>query len=173
MPDTVTKVLFLGGEPLSTKRHLELLKLIKDPTKVDVVYNTNAMYMPDKENEAIWAKFKSVMFIVSIDGVGKVAESVRSGTKWMHVQRFIEYITTKKYKLEFNTVIHINNYKDIENITNYVRGFNADWYINVLTYPLLLDIKHLPDQEKEYIKNISAKLDLPTKDFIINHLNTN
>jgi radical SAM protein with 4Fe4S-binding SPASM domain len=173
VPDTVTKVLFLGGEPLSTKRHLELLKLIKDPTKVDVVYNTNAMYMPDKENEAIWAKFKSVMFIVSIDGVGKVAESVRSGTKWMHVQRFIEYITTKKYKLEFNTVIHINNYKDIENITNYVRGFNADWYINVLTYPLLLDIKHLPDQEKEYIKNISAKLDLPTKDFIINHLNTN
>jgi len=173
VPDTVTKVLFLGGEPLSTKRHLELLKLIKDPTKVDVVYNTNAMYMPDKENEAIWAKFKSVMFIVSIDGVGKVAESVRSETKWMHVQRFIEYITTKKYKLEFNTVIHINNYKDIENITNYVRGFNADWYINVLTYPLLLDIKHLPDQEKEYIKNISAKLDLPTKDFIINHLNTN
>ena len=173
VPDTVTKVLFLGGEPLSTKRHLELLKLIKDPTKVDVVYNTNAMYMPDKENEAMWAKFKSVMFIVSIDGVGKVAESVRSGTKWMHVQRFIEYITTKKYKLEFNTVIHINNYKDIENITNYVRGFNADWYINVLTYPLLLDIKHLPDQEKEYIKNISAKLDLPTKDFIINHLNTN
>lgn len=173
VPDTVTKVLFLGGEPLSTKRHLELLKLIKDPTKVDVVYNTNAMYMPDKENEAIWAKFNSVMFIVSIDGVGKVAESVRSGTKWMHVQRFIEYITTKKYKLEFNTVIHINNYKDIENITNYVRGFNADWYINVLTYPLLLDIKHLPDQEKEYIKNISAKLDLPTKDFIINHLNTN
>ena len=173
VPDTVTKVLFLGGEPLSTKRHLELLKLIKDPTKVDVVYNTNAMYMPDKENEAIWAKFKSVMFILSIDGVRKVAESVRSGTKWMHVQRFIEYITTKKYKLEFNTVIHINNYKDIENITNYVRSFNADWYINVLTYPLLLDIKHLPDQEKEYIKNISAKLDLPTKDFIINHLNTN
>ena len=32
VPDTVTKVLFLGGEPLSTKRHLELLKLIKDPS---------------------------------------------------------------------------------------------------------------------------------------------
>jgi radical SAM protein with 4Fe4S-binding SPASM domain len=173
VPDTVTKVLFLGGEPLSTKRHLELLKLVKDPKKVDVVYNTNAMYMPDIENETIWAKFKSVMFIVSIDGVGKVAETVRNGTKWISVKRFVEYIVNKNYKLEFNTVIHLNNYKDIENITTYVRNFNADWYINVLTYPQLLDIKNLPSKEKEFIKETSNKLDLPTKDFIINHLNTN
>lgn len=173
VPDTVTKVLFLGGEPLSTKRHLELLKLIKDPKKVDIVYNTNAMYMPDKENETIWAKFKSVMFIVSIDGVGKVAESVRSGTKWISVKRFVEYIVDKNYKLEFNTVIHLNNYKDIENITKYVRNYKAEWYVNVLTYPQLLDIKNLPQDQKKYIIETSNKLDLPTKDFIINHLNTN
>lgn len=173
VPDTVTKVLFLGGEPLSTKRHLELLKLVKDPKKVDVVYNTNAMYMPDIENETIWAKFKSVMFIVSVDGVGKVAETVRSGTKWTKVKRFVEYIVNKNYKLEFNTVMHLNNYKDIENITQYVRNFNAEWYINVLTYPQLLDIRNLPSKEKEYIRKISNNLDLPTKDFIINHLNTN
>lgn len=172
VPDSVTKVLFLGGEPLSTKRHLELLKLIKDPSKVDIVYNTNAMYMPDQENEDIWKQFKSVMFIVSIDGVGKVAETVRSGTKWIKVRRFIDYIVEKNYKLEFNTVMHLNNYKDIENITAFVRKFTADWYINVLTYPTLLDIINLPATEKQYIKDISYKLDLPTKDFIVNHLNT-
>jgi len=173
IPSTVNKILFLGGEPLSTTRHLELLKLVNDPKKVDVVYNTNAMYMPNSELEATWKLFKSVMFIVSIDGVGKVAEKVRSGTVWTKVRRFIDYVVNKNYKLEFNTVMHLNNYQDIENITEYVRKFNADWYINVLTYPELLDIKNLPIAEKEIIKKKAVDLDLPTKDFIVNHLNTN
>ena len=173
VPDTVTKVLFLGGEPLSTNRHLELLKLVKNPQKVDVVYNTNAMYMPTEKLESIWANFKSIMFIVSVDGVGQVAEKVRGGTKWDKVCEFVDYVTKKQHKLEFNTVMHLNNYEDIQNITKYVRNYKADWYINVLTYPTFLDIKNLPKDQKQLIKENAQQLNLPTKDFIINHLNTN
>jgi len=172
IPDTVTKILFLGGEPLITKRHLEILKLVKDPSKVEIVYNTNAMYMPDIEVESMWSNFKRVRFIVSIDGVEEVAETVRGGTVWSQVKEFVHYAVTN-YELEFNTVLHKNNFFDIENINSYVRQYDADWYINVLTYPKHLDIVNLKVQEKSYIKQKADLLELPTKEFIINHLDTN
>lgn len=172
VPNTVRKILFLGGEPLITKRHLELLKLVEDPSKVSVVYNTNAMYMPDLETESVWDKFKNVRFIVSVDGVEEVAERVRGGTKWEQVKQFVHYAITN-YELEFNTVLHKNNFFDIENINSYVGQYNADWYINVLTYPKNLDINMLDNQDKSYIKQAAERLELPTKDFIINHLDTN
>ena len=172
IPNTVRKILFLGGEPLITKRHLEILKLINDPSLVDLVYNTNAMYMPDIETETVWSNFNSVRFIVSIDGVDEVASKVRGGSNWTKITNFVEYAASN-YELEFNTVLHKNNFYDIENINNYISCYNVDWYINVLTYPQYLDIKNLKVQEKSYIKEKASLLDLPNKDFIINHLDTN
>ena len=173
VPSSVRKILFLGGEPLITKRHLEVLNLVKAPELVTVVYNTNAMYMPDIETESVWSKFKSVEFIVSVDGVEEIAERVRGGTKWKQVIEFVDFVCSRGYGLEFNSVMHINNYNDFDNIASYVRQYNADWYINVLTYPKHLDINNLDSKEKSYIKETVLCLDLPNKDFIINHLNAN
>ena len=172
IPTTVNKILFLGGEPLITKRHLEVLKLVKDPSKVNLVYNTNAMYMPDLETESVWTNFKSVRFIVSIDGVDAVAERVRGGTKWTQVTEFVDY-AYNNYDLEFNTVLHINNYQDISNIANYIKEYNADWYVNVLTYPKHLDIVNLDEEQKNKIIDDVLFYNIPNKDFIINHLDTN
>ena len=172
IPTTVNKILFLGGEPLITKRHLEVLKLVKDPSKVNLVYNTNAMYMPDLETESVWTNFKSVRFIVSVDGVGEVAERVRGGTKWTQVTEFVDY-AYNNYELEFNTVLHINNYQDISNIANYIKEYNADWYVNVLTYPKHLDIVNLDEEQKNKIIDDVLFYNIPNKDFIINHLDTN
>ena len=172
IPTTVNKILFLGGEPLITKRHLEVLKLVKDPSKVNLVYNTNAMYMPDLETESVWINFKSVRFIVSVDGVGEIAERVRGGTKWTQVTEFVDY-AYNNYDLEFNTVLHINNYQDISNIANYIKEYNADWYVNVLTYPKHLDIVNLDEEQKNKIIDDVLFYNIPNKDFIINHLDTN
>jgi radical SAM protein with 4Fe4S-binding SPASM domain len=172
VPSTVKQILFLGGEPLITKRHLEILKLVDNPKQVVLVYNTNAMYMPDIETESVWRNFKKVKFIVSIDGVRDVANLVRGGSDWSKIAKFVHYVATN-YELEFNTVLHRNNFFDISNINEYVRQYDADWYINVLTYPQHLDIKTLDAQEKGYIKEQAEYLDLPNKEFIINHLGTN
>lgn len=172
VPSTVKKILFLGGEPLITKRHLEVLKLVKDPSKVNLVYNTNAMYMPDLETENAWANFKSVRFIVSIDGVDAVAERVRGGTKWTQVTEFVNYAYTN-YELEFNTVLHINNYQDISNIAEYISNYTVDWYVNVLTYPKHLDIIHLTEEQKHALIDDVLFYNIPNKDFILNHLGTN
>jgi MoaA/NifB/PqqE/SkfB family radical SAM enzyme len=157
---------------LITKRHLEVLNLIENPELVTVVYNTNAMYMPDIETESVWGKFKNVEFIVSVDGVGEVAERVRGGTIWRKVVEFVDFVYNKGYRLEFNSVMHINNYNNFGVIASYIRNYNADWYINVLTYPKHLDISNLDSKEKTYIIETAEQLNLPNKDFIKNHLDT-
>lgn len=172
VPSSVRKILFLGGEPLITKRHLEVLNLVENPELVTVVYNTNAMYMPDIETESAWSKFKHVEFIVSVDGVGEVAERVRGGTVWNKVVEFVDFVYNKGYGLEFNSVMHINNYNNFGIIAGYIRNYNADWYINVLTYPKHLDINNLNSTEKNYIIETVDQLNLPNKDFIKNHLDT-
>lgn len=172
VPNTVRKILFLGGEPLITKRHLEVLKLVEDPSKVEIVYNTNAMYIPDVEAETVWSNFKSVQFIISVDGVEDVAERVRGGTVWSKVKQFVEYAYSN-YTLEFNTVLHVNNYYDISNIAEYISNYDVDWYVNVLTYPKHLDINNLKEDQKQNLIDDVLFYNIPNKDFIINHLGTN
>ena len=46
------------------------------------------------------------------------------------------------------------------------------WYINVLTYPLQLDIALLDKSEKERLISVAKDCNVPNKDFIVNHLQT-
>lgn len=171
IPEELTEILFLGGEPLITKAHLDLLKKIEVPQNVKITYNTNAMFTPDQECIDMFDKFLKVKFIVSIDGVGSVAETVRGGTKWNQVVAFIEWVKEKGYHLEFNTVVHKNNWHDIENIFNFCNQYNDKWYINVLTYPTTLDVCNISNKDKEKFIATVKRLDLPNKDFILNHIN--
>jgi MoaA/NifB/PqqE/SkfB family radical SAM enzyme len=113
---------------------------------------------------------------VSIDGVGEVAERVRGGTKWNKVLQFVDYVYEAGYELQFNTVLHKNNHFDIKNIAEYVKQYDPNWYnwyINVLTYPEHLDIKNLEKTEQLSLIDVALFEDLPNKDFITNHLETN
>lgn len=170
IPEDLTEILFLGGEPLITKAHLDLLNQIETPEKVKVTYNTNAMFIPDQECINIFDKFGKVKFIVSIDGVDKVAESVRGGTKWPQVVDFITWVREKGYHLEFNTVLHKNNWHDIKNIHKFCSNYDNKWYINMLTYPTELDVRNLSSKEQQIFMEMVKSLDLPNKEFIVNHI---
>ena len=170
VPDTINKILFLGGEPLITDRHLRLLHQIKHKSNVDIIYNTNGTFIPSKQVLEELNRYKSVTFILSIDGIGELGEKVRGGTKWTSVVKFIDWVYDNMYELEFNTVLHKNNYTGLKDLHNFCTRFKARWYINVLTYPFDLDIKMLDkDQQSQIISNAND-LNLPNKEFIINHL---
>ena len=62
IPSSIEKILFLGGEPLITNKHLSVLKLHPNPAMCNVIYNTNASFIPNLECELEWAKFKKVHF---------------------------------------------------------------------------------------------------------------
>jgi|SRR5210317_535191 len=170
VPDTLERILFLGGEPLITERHLMLLYQVKNKSKVNIIYNTNGTFIPSKEVVEELRQYKNVTFILSIDGVGELAEKVRGGTKWPDVVKFIDWVYDNHFDLEFNTVLHKNNYTGLEKLNDFCKRFKARWYINVLTYPLQLDIALLDNDEKEKLVSVAKDCNVPNKDFIVNHL---
>jgi len=172
VPASVKKILFLGGEPLLTKKHLDLLALHPEPEKCEVVYNTNASVIPDETCENMWAKFSSASFIVSIDGYGSVNEQVREGSSWQETVEFMDWCIKNRYRFEVNSVIHKNNLFSTLDLANFLSEYECDWYVNVLTFPKHLDINTLDTQTLESFLKKLSNTDIPNRDFIISHINT-
>lgn len=168
VPPSVKKVLFLGGEPLMTNRHERFLALIKDPKTVDVIYNTNGTFLLKEEFINFLQQFKSVKFILSIDGYKELNDTVRSGSKWEDILSFIEQINKFNFNLEVNTVLHLNNWHGIKELEKFVEKLGVTWTINILTYPQHLDMANFKYKEK--IVNLIKETNIPNKDYVINHL---
>ena len=171
VPKSVEKILFLGGEPLITEKHLDILLLHPKPEDCVVVYNTNASYIPSTKCQRVWNLFKKVHFIISVDGVGDVNEKVRGGSKWIDTLNFIDYCFGNEYDFEFNTVLHYNNWFDIKNLVEFVNQFEKEWYINLLTYPTHLALGKQSVANLQHFLKITKDLEFPNKTYILNYVN--
>ena len=83
------RVSFTGGEPLIIKEYYSYLDFLIESNlgkKVEIEVFTNcSVYNPLFIDRL--QKFKQVDLILSVDGVGKVAEYIRHGTPWETVER--------------------------------------------------------------------------------------
>jgi len=168
VPDTLKKVLFLGGEPLMTNRHESFLRRISQPERVEVIYNTNGTFILKDNIVDLLEKFKNVTFILSIDAYGELNDKVRSGSKWQDIINFITQIKQLGFALEVNSVLHLNNWHGIVDLEKFIKGIEVEWTVNVLTYPQHLDIANYKD--KNEIVDLIKQTSIPNKDYVINHL---
>lgn len=168
IPESVNKVLFLGGEPLMTTRHKKFLKMVPNLDNLHVIYNTNGTFMLDSETIELLQKCKKVEFIVSIDGYKEINETVRSGSKWEDILNFINQLKTYNFLFTIHTVIHLNNWEYLGDLSNFIYENSYTWSINILTHPKNLDIKNYHDKEK--IVQLINNINIPDKQHIISHL---
>jgi MoaA/NifB/PqqE/SkfB family radical SAM enzyme len=169
LPNTLTKIVFLGGEPLMTKRHIKLLK-IANRRELMVTYNTNGTFMLDNETIDLLKQCRSVHFIVSVDGYGELNDKVRSGSNWSDVLKFIDQIIHLRFSITIHTVIHKNNWHGLPALENFIRSRRLMWTTNILTYPKKLDVANISNPE-EFIDMVS-NLNIPNKEYLINHVKT-
>lgn len=169
LPETVSKILFLGGEPLMTKRHLKILELVKNKSLVTVTYNTNGTFLLDDKTLEMLKKFKEVDFIVSIDGYGDLNDRVRSGSQWTDICKFIEQVTNEKFKLSINTVVHKNNWHGLLDLEKFVNDLGVSWTVNMLTYPEHLNIINV-DNKKQLIDILRSIKSVDLK-YMMDHIN--
>ena len=167
LPDTINKVLFLGGEPLMSSRHVKLLK-IANRANLDVTYNTNGSFLLDETTIALLNECKHVKFILSIDGYNSLNEQVRGGSKWEDTLKFIEQIKQLEFELVIHTVVHLNNWHGLPELEKFVKSVGVEWTTNILTYPTRLDIVNMKNK-KLFIDTIKD-IDIPNKDYIMNHI---
>lgn len=170
VPDTVRKIMFLGGEPLMTTRHRKLLKSVKNKHLVSVSYNTNGTFLLDNETVELLDEFKRVNFIVSIDGYGALNDRVRSGSKWNDIMQFIESIEDLHFDISVHTTIHKNNWFGLDDLQKFIKRMCLPWTTNVLTFPQQLDIITLSTEDKLEFKDMLTNLDIPNKEYILEHL---
>jgi len=86
---TVEIINFTGGETILQKQVIETIDYLieQDLAKnITITLLTNASSYPDTLQEK-FAKFKSVIYTVSIDGIGDVIEYQRRGAVWSDVEK--------------------------------------------------------------------------------------
>ena len=156
-------VYMAGGEPLLMKENLELLDILfeKNPN-VNIRINTNLSKTGTRVFEKI-CKFKNVHWTISVDEMEQEFEYIRYGGVWQDFLDNLTVIMELNHKISFNMLYHILNYKSLFETINFFRflGFhNNSFIIGVLERPDYLNIRHLPDNVLQLVKdNIKEWLD--------------
>ena len=170
LPDTIDKVLFLGGEPLMTNRHIKFLERLPHPNSVSVIYYTNGTFLFTDSEINLLSKFKQVKIYVSIDGVKELNEKVRTGSSWADILKFLEQLKHTTFDITVNSVIHANNWHGFKDLAKFINDNGYKWNTNILTYPQKLDIINLMPNEKAAFEDILNNIDIPNKTYILKHL---
>ncbi len=88
IPD-LEEIYFAGGEPLIMEEHYHMLQMLieRGKTNIRLQYNTNFSQTHFKSYDLfeMWATFKNVHVLASLDGSGTRGELQRSGQRWQQV----------------------------------------------------------------------------------------
>lgn len=170
-PSSINKVVFLGGEPLMTNRHRRFLESFDSLDNLEVEYFTNGMHELQEADYSILGQCKRVHFTVSIDGYRDLNEKVRSNSKWDKVLNTLNTIADR-FNYTIHTTIHKNNWHGLPKLAEFTKKY-ANWTTNVLTFPQKLDIIYLTYDEKNELRKILDKYDIPSSEYIRAHINGN
>ena len=168
IPQSIEKVVFLGGEPLMTNRHRRFLESFDTLEHLEVEYFTNGMHQLREEDYALLKKCKRVHFTFSIDGCGKLNETVRSGSVWNTVVSTLNQVS-ETFDCTIHTTVHKNNWYGLPELATWTKKY-ANWTTNVLTFPNKLDIINLEQCDKQTLLDILEIYNIPNKEYIGTHL---
>ena len=166
IPNSLEKIVFLGGEPLMTSRHSKFLSALDNLNEISVIYYTNGMFLINDAD--LLKKAKSVEFNLSIDGVGELNDKVRSGSNWPQILEFIEQVQSLGFILSIHTVLHKNNWQGLLDLEEFVATLGVKWTVNPLTYPSKLDVRSC--ENKNQIFDLVSKSSIPNKNYILSFL---
>jgi len=156
------EVYFGGGEPLITKEHFDLLRLLiaKNKTDIRLSYNTNLSTLTYGNYNLVelWSKFKSVTLGISLDDIGPRAEYFRSGTRWEIVENNLKNLRDNYQGINryVNCTVNIMNVYYLPELFSYLinnRFIDKDQFnINLLLDPSELRVDILPQKAKIKVK---------------------
>lgn len=146
-------VYLAGGEPLLMKQNLELLERLNP--NVNLRINTNLSRTETQVFEKI-CKFKNVHWTVSVETMNQEFEYIRHGGSWQDFLSNLEILRQLDHKITFNMLWFLLNYRSIFDCVKFFQnmGFhNNSFVIGALLNPEYLNIRHLPENVLQYIKD--------------------
>jgi sulfatase maturation enzyme AslB (radical SAM superfamily) len=146
-------VYLAGGEPLLMKENLELLQKLNPNVQLRI--NTNLSKVDTRVFEEI-CKFKNVHWTVSVETIEQEFEYIRHGGNWPDFLDNLATISKLDHKITFNMLYFLLNYDSVFECVDYLKdlGFhNNSFVIGALLNPYYLNIRHLPENVLQSIKN--------------------
>lgn len=150
----------LGGEPFLENKYLDIFKKI-NKKNIDLFFVTNNSIFPKDEWIEELSKFKSVRFIISLDGVHEVAEFVRYGKKFSKFEKnYSKWIElTQQFLTNVRVIPHyvyhalncLNLSKTLSWLEQYHNRPSEELSYDFLENPKELSVKYLPDNVKDFI----------------------
>ena len=173
MTDTLNTLCLTGGEPQLIKEYCEFLDHLIDNNYTDIVIElfTNCSVYNPLFIERL-SKFRTIDFIMSIDGVGKTAEYQRKGTIWNVVENNIyKFLELKHpFNIKFNTAISPYVLMDVFSLSKFLMKLHtinpnivSRCYATVKPDPL--HFVHMPENcRKVAIEQIDSAMQILTTD---------
>jgi sulfatase maturation enzyme AslB (radical SAM superfamily) len=131
--DKIRQIKFFGGEPLLNDLHLRVLRKIKNPNLVDLLYSTNGSIEPDTETVELWNKFNKVDIDFSIDDIGERFTYIRWPLKWSRVESNIIHCAKTFKNFNFNIHCTVNPFNSfyVDKLEDWVSKTNQSEQISL------------------------------------------
>lgn len=160
---TLTRVLFVGGEPIIIPLHYEILDALLNSKKekvVELVYNSNLVQLNWKNYNVIdfWNKFSKVKLFVSIDGVNDQFNFIRTGHTWEKLLANLNVIKKDCKTVETSAYITLSlyNFLYIPEIIEELLSKNLftinQIHFNRVSFPLMMNSQNAPAELKALAK---------------------
>jgi sulfatase maturation enzyme AslB (radical SAM superfamily) len=142
------EIYLTGGEPMMVKNLSQFLSML-DPNVV-LRFNTNGTVINPSILDQL-KRFKSVNIAFSIDGVGRVNDYIRFGSRWADIEENIKHYSDVA-DISISPTVQILNVLYYDDLLSWAADNNCKVYESPLLNPSWLSIKNAPDSIKEKIK---------------------
>ena len=153
------EVYLTGGEPMMVRGLHKFLK--KLDSSVEVRFNTNATIINPNVYEEL-KRFETVNMCFSIDGIGKVNDYIRWGSKWEEVEtNMLKWAEIVKYK-SVGPTLQVMNILDYQNIIDWAKQNEFKVFDNMLYNPQYFNLQNAPDTLKQQTKFFKEWINQPS-----------
>ena len=165
LPD-IKQIILAGGEPFLIQEQFAFVKScceLGEANHIRLRYHTNGTVFPE-DMAGYWEQFKRVHFIISLDGIGDVANYVRYPSQWREIEaniRRFDDLAENTYTSFLFTAHALNVYRipEVLDWSNRSGLRNRKYFSSIQDYvstglvhhPAYLDIRILPEDYKEIV----------------------
>jgi MoaA/NifB/PqqE/SkfB family radical SAM enzyme len=157
---------FAGGEPFLNRAHLGYLeKLISSGQShsTRLSYNTNLTLVPEWLRR-LAKEFRELRILVSLDGVGEMAEYIRYPIRWARFWSALDQLDAligqfpSKISVAFNTTLQVYTLAAVEELLEFLEthpfsNLPRESFPNTLQNPAYFDLAELPYLKKQAALN--------------------
>lgn len=138
---TLKEVYLTGGEPMMVKGLLKFIQMLDK--NVTLRFNTNGTLLNPSLLEEI-KKFKNVNMCFSIDGIGKVNDYIRWGSKWEDVYRNFKICKDAGFDVSIGPTVQVLNELYMPELRQWASEHDVKVFENVLANPNYYSIQNSP-----------------------------